>query len=242
MKELIDTLSNNNYVIYGLSILLGVLIILFFIVLFSGKNKNAKKADAVENSDDVIVPNGNNNIDFDHNEYVKETTAEFELTPLSDVKPTPDGFMPNLNYEESPAIDSNNKSVEDVPLADFSFDELSKSISDELDKLKEEEKLSKRDDNVLGEIPTVTFVDAFKQTNDEIKPIEITKLHDIDQTQVTQSEVQMPVINNAASEPTFITDFNQVANQKVSEPVIKEDETPLFNRFSPETYDINKKD
>ena len=38
-------------------------------------------------------------------------------------------------------------------------------------------------------------------------------------------------------EVTPVSDIN--AN---SEPVIKEDATPLFARFSPETYDINNKD
>ena len=41
MKELIENLANNNYVIIGLLVLLGILIIMFFVLLFS-KNKTKK--------------------------------------------------------------------------------------------------------------------------------------------------------------------------------------------------------
>ena len=84
MSDLIDKLSTNNYVIFSLSFLLIVLIALFIIVYFAGRGKKTKNENAVI---DKTVNNSNisNDIDFDHGEYVKETTAEFELTPITDV-------------------------------------------------------------------------------------------------------------------------------------------------------------
>lgn len=240
MKELIDTLANNDYVIYSLAGLLGILVILFFILLFSGKNKKTKKEEKiVENIEEKIVPDA---IDFDHNEYVKETTAEFELTPIADVKPTPDEFVPDVKFEESPAIDINAKNVEDVPLADFNFDELSKSISAELDKLRDDE-LKAKEANKSYEVPTA---EAFSAAENGIKPIELARYEDLKLDEVEQtSDVKY-------EEPTFITDFNaipdtkpietQVQESKDSTPVINDVETPLFARFNQETYDINAKD
>lgn len=241
MSDLIDKLSTNNYVIFSLSFLLIVLIALFIIVYFAGRGKKTKNENAVI---DKTVNNSNisNDIDFDHGEYVKETTAEFELTPITDVKPIQDEFISSVKEEETPAIDINSKSVDEVPLADFNFDDLSKSISAELDKLKEDTKV---DPNVIGttanlndtenNLPEVTFVDAFKEVDSNIKPVEIAKVEDFNQTGASQNQ----------SEPTFITDFSSFEEIKPtsseSEP-IKKDEVPIFASFNQETFDINKKD
>lgn len=255
MSDFIEKLANNNYVIIGLAVLLGVLIILFFVLLISGKGKKNKEDDTpIEiNKEESIVPN---NIDFDHGEYVKETTAEFELTPITEVKPTPDEFMPDVNVEESPAINVNNKSLEDVPLADFNFDDLSKSISEELDRLKIEEENQTTEvptinsNPVVSEtapssptdnsIPQVTFVDAFKEVDNKV-PVETLNVSNT----AANNNVVLP--NNSAEEPSFITDFsnfqpNTANKPATNEPVIKETETPLFARFNQETYEINKKD
>lgn len=258
MQEIINDLANNNYVIIGLGVLLGVLIILFFIILLSGKKKKVK--DVKVNVEESIVGETNtNNIDFDHNEYVKETTAEFELTPITELKPTPDEFVPDVKYEETPAINVNNKTVEDIPLADFNFDELSKSISEELDKLRDngiktEEELTSNttDDAVtlntaINSVSEANNVDAFKEVNSDIKPVEVTSVNNIPEP-INLNPVQGPVYQEPANnEPSFITDYSDIKpNTEVaptnSDPVIKEETTPLFTRFNQETYDINKKD
>ena len=261
MKELIENLANNNYVIIGLSILLGILIIIFFALLF-GKKKNSKPEEAKAIDEENIAGNNNeSNIDFDHSEYVKETTAEFELTPITDVQPTPDGFVPEVSAEESPAIDMKTKTIDDVPLKDFDFDELSKSISQEIENLKLEEEANKAAGNVSAE-PTV---DAFKQI-DDIKPVEVTKVENIGATVNTDAGVTNPAptpevasfndfilespISAPAPEPVAQPSFEPVSAPEVAtpaaptnpEPVISDVQTPLFASFNQETYDINKKD
>ena len=267
MSELIENLANNNNVIIGLSVLLGILVILFIIMLFSNKGKKPKKEETLDQNIEVNS-SSNNNIDFDHGEYVKETTAEFELTPITEVNPVPDEFVPNVNVEESPAIDK-SKNVEDVPLADFNFDDLSKSISEELDKLKEEEYSQAvetipvaQETNI--EAPKADVVDAFKEVEPEFKSLDVAKFEEFTSPNINPSEgivtPEAPI-----SEPSFITDFSAFETQTepvkpaeiekpvevsevvlekpiVNEPVIKENDVPLFARFNQETYDINKKD
>ena len=283
MKEFIDKLANNDYVLMGLIILLVVLVILFFIVLlFTGKGK--KKKDVVKENVAPITNDAPQNIDFNHDEFVKETTAEFELTPLSEIEPQTNEFVPD-KIEESPAYKFDAPDVEKEPVQfnNFSFDELSKMISDELSQV---ETMTPQEDMTVPEIektqidiPTVTFVDSFKQVEEEIKPVEVSSLDQFDKPSEnktndnfssvfinkempkheTKTEVVLPKlatdinairqefkqnsngIYNPFAANTEKTNVNEEAN-KVSEPVIKEEETPLFARFNAETYDINKKD
>ena len=251
MKDIIETLANNDYVIIGLSVLLGILIILFFILLFS-KNKK-KQTEEVKEIDEQNIAGNNqsNDIDFDHNEYVKETTAEFELTPITDVKPAPDGFIPLVKEEETPAIDMKTKTIDDVPLADFNFDELSKSISQEIENLKNEEALMANEESTQK----ISAADAFKEI-ESVKPVEAPVTPNINSTVGVNVPNQTPKIeefNEFIIDSPFTTDapkventvntqVNEVINQAPSEPVIKDEQTPLFARFNPETYDINKKD
>lgn len=259
MNELIENLANNNTVIIGLGILLGVLVIAFIALLFTGKGKKTKKEEV--KTEEPIAASNANNIDFDHGEYVKETTAEFELTPITEVKPVPDEYMPNVNFEESPAIDK-SKNIDDIPLADFNFDDLSKSISEELDKLKDEEAKinSEEEANVT---PDTSVVDAFAQAPEAI-PVETPKVEepninftdnvilptseptfitDVADINVPEVKVETPEI--ISDEPTMeqpIVRESVTSNPAVSEPVIKEEDVPLFARFNQETYDLNGKD
>lgn len=214
MNDIIDKLSGNNYVIIGLCILLAVLVILFIVVLFSGKSKKKKTTEVINEVKEESIPT--NDIDFDHGEYVKETTAEFELTPIADLKPVEDEFIPEVKEEESPALDMS--STGEIPLPDFNFDELSKSISDELNRLKEEEDASS---SVISPDKTI---DTFKETS-EVKPLDIPKEE-----------------NNINPSNGPILPENNEVKSSVNEPVLKDEEVPLFARFNQETYEINKKD
>lgn len=260
MKELIENLANNNYVIIGLSVLLGILIIMFFVLLFS-KNKTKKPQESkVVDEENIAGDNKESNIDFDHSEYVKETTAEFELTPITDVQPQPDGFVPEVSAEESPAIDMKTKTIDDVPLKDFDFDELSKSISQEIENLKLEEA-----NKGINPVETENTVDTFKQI-DDIKPIEVTKVDNINTTVNTDAGVTNPtpevasfnefIIDAPTSAPTPAPEAPSAPSfEPVSapapqapaapanpEPVISDTQTPLFASFNPETFDISNKD
>ena len=226
MNELIEYIACNDFVTMALIVLLAVLIILFFVVLFSGKKKVVNKAITDDNIDaNLKSDDTDQSIDFNHSEYVKETTAEFELAPVSEVMPNTTEEIPEVK-EESQAIKIESSGNEPV-LKDFSFDELSKSISEELDKLKieEEQGLINKDE----EEPFKNFHEVKISKFDEIKN------------------------DDNDSEPTFITEsaslkeekspeLPKLAKEESNEPVIKEEEVPLFARFNNETYDLNKKD
>ena len=184
------------------------------------------------------------NTDFDHNEYVKETTAEFELAPVSDVMPNTSDDIP-VAIEESKAL--NVETPTDAPLLkDFSFDELSKSISKELNKLKDEEESKIEEKKEEFTIPVVT-PSIFSS---EVKEVNVTNLNDLNKEDIK--------IDNSSEVNEFITDFDtskvepsNINNperdlfkdaSKEAEPVLKDEEVPLFARFNTETYDINKKD
>ena len=251
MKDIIESLANNNYVIIGLSVLLGILIILFFVLLFSKNKKKPEESKPID--EENISGSTTNNIDFDHSEYVKETTVEFELTPITDVQPTPDGFVPEVKVEESPAIDKNAKSIDDVPLADFNFDELSKSISQEIENLKKEEEAA-----AINESNQAT-VDAFKEVED-IKPVEVTKVDSISASNISQpTETSNPTPAPVTQEfnefiidaPTPVTTEAPINNpepvqtttaSEVQTQAQNGQQTPIFASFNQETFDINKKD
>ena len=222
MKELIENLANNNYVIIGLSVLLGILIIMFFVLLFS-KNKTKKPQESkVVDEENIAGDNKESNIDFDHSEYVKETTAEFELTPITDVQPQPDGFVPEVSAEESPAIDMKTKTIDDVPLKDFDFDELSKSISQEIENLKLEEA-----NKGINPVEAENTVDTFKQI-DDIKPIEVTKVDNINTTVNTDAGVTNPT-PEVASFNEFIID-KVTSEIKYNKKIFTIEMTELGNR------------
>ena len=241
MDKVLDFMINNDYFSIGLLCLLVVLVILFFVVLFLGKNKNVKNEIIVpeDNNTDNVV---DNNIDFDHGEYVKETTAEFELAPINEVAPAPDNYIPEVQ-EESPAIKFESR--EEPVLKDFSFDELSKSISDELDKLKNEDEQVDVVNSVVNEQPSeFKSFDAFKETSD-IKPVEINRISDIENA----GPVFITDRPNFEKEDTMVLPKlaqegikEELKKEEVNEPILKDEEVPLFQRFNQETFEINKKD
>lgn len=175
MKEFLDNVANNDQVLIGLVILLIVLIVAFFIVLlFSGKSSKKKQSTVVV-PEDNLEPVQNPNVNFNQNEYVKETTAEFELAPLEDIKPTNDEFVPEVTEETPSHKFESIEQLERQTVPTFSFDELSKMISAELDSYDSDQSLEKtqtmetvKEDTTV--IPQVTFIDSFKE--EEKEPIE----------------------------------------------------------------------
>ena len=296
MKDFLDKVANNDQILIGLVIILIALIIAFFIVLlFSGKGKKKQQTVVVpeENTNNMQNPN----VNFDQNEYVKETTAEFELAPIGDIAPVNDEFVPEVT-EETPAhhVDTIDQlERKDVPT--FSFDELSKMISSELDNYEPDPSIEntqvvdivKEDTNP---IPEVTFVDSFKEekpvepvmepvkpevndnfssvyVNNAVKPqtnndqIVLPKrisqsdlmkaldkttsnISDFEKKTETPSPKPLDIPEFVPVEPVqpvtnnFSQNFNEV--KTASEPIIKDEDQPLFARFNQETYDINTKD
>lgn len=226
MQDIIENLSNNNSVIIGLSIIVGVLVLLFFFILLSGK-KNKKEETSIDENIEPI--NEANDLDFNHDEYVKETTAEFELTPIEDIKPAIDEYVPDIKEEETPALNINSES-EELPLADFSFDELSKSIALELDKLKEEKKSIPKEETEASSKNNEN--DVINPFNDDsiFKPYKVSKIEDM----ITEEEKE--------EKPTFKVTEDIFKKNDAAEPVLKEENVPLFARFNQETYDITDKD
>lgn len=234
MNDLINNLANNNYVIIGLAVLLGLLITLFVVILLSDKKEKPRKDNKTieKNNDEQIITT--DEINFDHDGYIKETTAEFELAPISEINPVSDDQELEVKVEETPARDF--KDVE-APLGDFSFDELSKSISEELDKLKLEEENA--DENKVVEEPTATIP--------QIREVPVSKVSDINVSSQEPTFIQPDfIINNPAEsvQPNFQPEVNKepVQSNNVVEPVLKENNVPLFARFNQETYDISNKD
>ena len=257
MADFFEFMIKNKYFSAGLIVLLIILIVLFFVILFLGKEtkvKTEKIKNSNSNDDQNLDQNLDKNIDFDYGEYVKETTAEFELTPVTDVEPTPDSYVPEVK-EESPALKFDSK--EEPVLKDFSFDELSKSISDELDKLKlEEEEAEKSKESIEvkeeepvkeenKDIPEVKFVDSFKEITEEVKPVELPKVNYIEDE--VKDEAPVFITDAASVKASEEIVLPKLANEEVvkkenNEPVIKENDVPLFQRFNQETYDLNQKD
>lgn len=237
MDDFVNFILYNKYFSTGLVIALIILIVIFFIVLFSGKTKSVKKEnnDETDKNDFTVRESTNFDTNFDHTEYERETTAEFELAPVSEVLPNTDESIPEVK-EESQALKVETNA--EVPvLKDFSFDELSKSISEELDKLKNEENTSNVEEET-NQNPLPTF-------SSEIKEVNVTKFDDINNNfeepkLVTSPEA--PVNEFLTEEPVKEESFPVNDNENKQEPILKEENVPLFARFNQETYDINKKD
>lgn len=229
MNDFLDFIVSNEYFGIGLVVLLVVLVILFFVVLFSG---NKKKVNEIKIEDENIDTNlksdeENSNIDFDHSEYVKETTAEFELAPVTEVMPNTSEEIPEVR-EESQAIKVESSNSEPI-VKSFSFDELSKSISEELNKLKlEEEKELTNNENKEDNIPEVniTKFDELASKVEISEPVFITEGASVKK----EDEIVLPKL------------AKEEKKEELPEPILKDEEVPLFARFNQETYEINKKD
>lgn len=265
MKEFLDYVSANDYVTYGLCGLLAILVILFFIVLFSGNGSKKTKTEEIKDNNKEEETK-NQNLDFDHKEYVKETTAEFELAPVNEVNPVPDNFEPEVKEEESPAFKTDSNIG---PVTNFSFDELSKMISNELNDLDKTTEFSTTTsipvvepeevkpviaEETKEEIPKVTFVDAFKETETSTRPVEVDKIDEINNIfkpieepkkeekieSFERPRIVLPKLASDAKKEEPVR--SEPVINKSSQPVLKEDEIPLFARFNQETYDIKKED
>ena len=254
MMDFLDKVANSDLVLTSLVIALIVLVTLFFIVLFlGGKKQNKKEIIKEEKFDDT---SNSANLDFDHEEYVKETTAEFELAPVEEAVEASDEVSIDSS-EESPAynFEDMHGEIENKEMNNFSFDELSKMISDELEKNNIEEENTalevSSEEKEESNIPEVTFVDTFKEVEEEIKPVEFSKLDNIGSVfeKEEPSRIENVLIDKKVAEktndeivlPKLASDIKEEVKLE-SEPVIKDEATPLYARFNQETYEIDKKD
>lgn len=255
MLDFLDKIANNDYVLTGLVILLIILVIIFFIVLFCGGKTKNKPVEKINNNDDNNLDNTSSNINFDHDEYVKETTGEFDLTPLREIEPVNDEVSLDT-VEESPAynINSDNNSHEISEMNNFSFDELSKMISEELNKMEINEPQSvETKPEVENNIPEVKFIDTFKEVEEEVKPVEVTKVENIENVFQEKSENDFNKIfvdKKVNLEKTAQIELPKLAGNSgeeikpnvSNEPLIKDENTPLYARFNQESYELNKED
>ena len=232
MLDFFNKIFGNEYFGIALIVLLVFLVILFFVVLIFAKDDKIKeevKDDSLETFKDDELPEkveiNDNTTSFDYTEYVKETTDEFELAPIEDIKPTPDDFVVDAPIEESIAIAKSEE--ENLLKTDFNFDELSKEISKELENIKiKEEKIDNFsinnentediviENSVDNEIPVVTFIDEEEKPKEEVK-----------QNNYSSIFTNKEVIKNALN--------SDQANN--NEPVIKEENKPLFASFNNES-------
>lgn len=236
MLDFFNNIFGNEYFGIALIALLIFLVVLFFIILIFGKDDKDKKilAESKDGFADDSVPekieiNNDNTTSFDISEFTKEATGEFELKEIEDVKPVDNDFLPEVK-EESPAINivsETSKTLDDegspngVLMEDFNFDDLSKSIADELEKLKNEQstievKPAEKEvidtPNEPAAIPSVKFVDSFEEVN--VTPIK----------ELAKEKIELPKVDLRNND----------------EPVIKEDNVPLYARLNQDNYDINK--
>lgn len=256
--DFIDELANNDLFLTLLIVILIVLVITFFLVLFfSGKKSKVKEVSNNLNKEDEFPTIAGNDINFDHDDYVKEATLEFELSPVQDVKAVLNEIKLD-KIEESPAYHvDDNKSLEPTDMKNFSFDELSKMISEELDNLDKEDKIeesistpqeSKVEEapKVDASIPKVTFVDSFKTIEEEpIKletPVEKTEPLFKEEAKTSFDSVLINKVVQSNDEKEF--DLPKLADnaKSDSEAVIKENDVPLYARFNQESYNLNQKD
>lgn len=265
MMDFIDELANNDIFLTSLVGVLILLVIIFFIILFWGGKKSKKKSNEVVNNIDDQIMGDNPSVDFNHEEYVKEATAEFELAPASEVKATTQDVEVN-NIEETPAYKYDGAaSVETTQMNNFSFDELSRMISEELNNLDKQEEFTKeiptfeqppvvekvevkeempKEIKEEANIPQVTFVDSFKEVKPEPIPVEVSKpIEPVVFEKEALSSLDQVLINKTVNE----TNENEIklpklASEEKSEPVIKENNVPLYARFNQESYDIKEKD
>lgn len=257
MKEFLDKIANNDQVLIGLVILLIVLIVVFFIVLlFSGKGK--KKANTVvvpENNDNNMVQDPN--VNFNQNEYIKETTAEFELAPIEEIKPTTDEFVPEV-VEETPSHKFESiEQLERQTVPTFSFDELSKMISAELENYDSESSLDKTQNvDVVKEdtmvLPKVTFVDSFKEetvepmvkTTDVIKPqindnfSSVYTSRDI-KPQNTNSEIVLPKRISQEELMRALDKTSTSASTETTKAEAKPNDVPIFTPSNNSNVSVN---
>lgn len=242
--DFIDNLANNDIFLTSLIIVLVVLVIAFFFVLFLGEKKGKAKNIKTDNKKDDVLPTvDGNDINFNHDEYVKEATLEFELSPVRDVKEE----LPEVQLdrmEEFPSYEiERNSSVDETDMKNFSFDELSKMISEELNNLDNNESSENKSEDTNKE---EAVINAFKEVDFEPTPVETDNFNfnpifkEEDKTaldSVLINKVVEPEKNDEIILPK-LADESKVTN----EPVLKDENIPLYARFSQETYDIKEKD
>lgn len=253
--DFIDNLANNDIFLTSLIVVLVVLVITFFLVLFLGGKKDKVKNIKTDNEKDDVLPTvDGNDINFNHDEYVKEATLEFELSPVKDIKEE----LPEVQLdriEESPAYQlDRNASVDDNGMRNFSFDELSKMISEELnnldknDSFEENSELSSENisnENKINEQDS--FINAFKEVDSEPKSVETENLINVNPIFKEEDKTALDsVLINKVVEPEKNDEIilPKLADEPKStnEPVLKDENVPLYARFNQESYDINQKD
>lgn len=275
MVEFFEFMLGNKYYSLALLALLVVLLIVFFCILFNTKDENIKTEVKKKDNDHE------ENYDAKHEDYVKETTAEFELIEINEdeLSPTPDEVMPEIK-EESPAYNFSSQAtkVSDEFVTDFSFDKLSQMIMnsfdkidentdqvvnedadakaaveqvvtddvnlDENDKAAEEVKIEDASLNKDEENNEEEITDAFKEVT-PFTSVEVTNIEEIDKKNYTKNNnafssvfVNKDVISSSLDKITL--DKKEVVEEK-NEPILKDNDVPLFARFENETYDLTNK-
>ena len=241
--DFIEDLANSDIFLTSLIVVLVVLVITFFLVLFLGGKKDKTKENSAESKKDDVLPTvDGNDINFNHDEYVKEATLEFELSPVKDVKEE----LPEVQLdriEESPAYQlDNNPSLEEADMRNFSFDELSKMISEELNNLDKNDNV---DESKVDEQDS--FINAFKEVDSEPKPVETENLINAnpifkeDDKTLFDSVLINKVVETEKDNDIVLPKLAEEIKSK-NDPVLKDEDVPLYARFNQETYDLKEKD
>ncbi len=240
MMDFIDNLANNDIFLTSLIIVLVILVITFFLVLFLGGKKNKPKNNIKENKTDDIFPTvEGNDVDFNHEEYVQEATNEFELTPVQDVKEVLSEVQLD-KIEESPAYQVENNSFNEEPeMRNFSFDELSKMISDELDNIDKKEEETSENNETINNDEQDSFINTFKQV--ETEPISVEAEPELNSTTSFDSLMINKVVESEKNEDIVLPKLKDEETAS-NEPIIKDEEVPLYARFNHESFDLKDKD
>lgn len=239
MMDFIDNLANNDIFLTSLIIVLVILVITFFLVLFLGGKKNKPKNNIKENKTDDIFPTvEGNDVDFNHEEYVQEATNEFELTPVQDVKEVLSEVQLD-KIEESPAYQVENNSFNEEPeMRNFSFDELSKMISDELDNIDKKDEETSKIKETTNSDEQETFINTFKEVKTE--PVSVETESELNNNSFDSLMINK-VVEPEKNEDIVLPKLKEEETNS-NEPLIKDEDVPLYARFNHESFDLKDKD
>ena len=186
----------------------------------------------------VITAKADDDVTVKRNEngtwtFVKPAGVDVKIKVVYFTKEELDAMAAKAVESVADSLVNINTDAEEIPLKDFSFDELSRSIAAELDRLKEEKKSQVKVEEKEEESKDYEVINPF---NDEsiFKPFKVSNIEDM----INEENKEEPKEEKA----TFKVTEDIFKKDESSEPVLKDEETPLFARFNQETYDISNKD